>query len=136
MYKAKITNKSYEDGILTFNVEFSDGVTSRTEQVQPQDESGLKLWVESRLIAFNAGKEVSDKYSEGDVIDVTKPVVTPPKPTQAELDRDAWLNDHYLWVRVKTTLIDTGILTGTETEVKALQDKVKNGFRAEYIDNL
>lgn len=134
MYTAKIINKEQVNGALKVTVEFSDGVTSVHESCIPQDFDGLKFWVKSRLATFNGAKEIDSTFAVDDTIDVTDPVVTPPTPTQAEIDRTEWLKDYAKWVRVKTTLIDTGIFTGSETPAVNLKNKVKNGFKADYLN--
>jgi hypothetical protein len=131
MFTAKITNKTLVDGVLTVFVEFSNGVTSLTEWCKPQDEDGLIYWVKSRLAQLNAAPTLDAKYAVDQVIDTAE--VAAPEPTAAEIERDEWLADYRKWVRVKTTLIDTGVLTGNETQVLALKTKVQTNFKAAYL---
>lgn len=134
MYTATIKNKELINGVLKVTVEFSDGVTTVSETCIPQDFDGLKYWVKSRLATFNSAKEIDATYATDTELDVTDPVVTPPTPTQAELDRAEWLKDYGRWVRVKTTLIDTGIFTGNEAPAVALKTKVSTNFKADYLN--
>lgn len=136
MYTAKIINKEQVNGALKVTVEFSDGTTTVTESCIPQDFDGLKFWVKSRLATFNSGKEIDSTFNINDPIDVSDPVVTPPTPTQAEIARDEWLANYRKWVKVKTTLIDTGVLTGNETPVQNLKNKVTTNLKPEYLNLL
>ncbi len=136
MYTARISNKTTENGIFTIYVEFTNGTNTVTEWCRPQNEDGFKHWVKSRLEAFNASETLDTAYSANDIVDVTDPIVTPPTPTQAEIDRDAWLVDYRRWVKVKSTLIDTGILTGNEAQVTTLRNRVSTNFKPEYLNLL
>lgn len=135
MYTAKIKSKEFVNGALKVTVDYSDGVTTVTESCIPQDFDGLKFWVKSRLTTFNSGKEIDTAYATDDVIDTT-PVVETRTPTKKEIDRENWLGNYYKWLKVKTTLIDTGVLTGNETKAVALLNKVKTDFLPEYIDSI
>ena len=57
-------------------------------------------------------------------------------PTQAELDEKAWLEKYNRYVRIKETLIDTGIITGNETKVKNLLADVQAGLKPAYLDSI
>jgi hypothetical protein len=128
MYTATIKNKTIADGLISVEVEFTDGTTTVAETVKPASFDNLKSWVSNRLSALDSAKEIDATHTIGETI------VTTNTPTQAELDREAWLKDYYRWIKVKTTLIDTQILIGNEAAVVALQTKVKNGFKAGYLD--
>ena len=129
MYTATLKSKTLgADGIVSVEVEFTDGVTTVSETVKPASLNNLKVWVSNRLSVLNGSKDIDANATVG------APITTAVAPTQAELDRDAWLADYRKWVKVKTSLIDTQILNGNETAVVALQTKVKNGFKASYID--
>lgn len=136
MYTATIKKKTIDNGVLRVEVEFSDGVDSVIESCIPQDLTGLKFWVKSRLATFNGAKDIDTTLSVNDPVDVSDPVVTPYVPTQAELDEQEWIADYRKWVKVKTTLIDTGVLTGNEAPVLALQNKVKTNFKASYLASI
>lgn len=136
MYTAKVLNKEFVNGALKVTVEFTDGTTTVTESCIPQDFNGFKFWVKSRLATFNGGKEVDATFNIDDVVDVTDPIITPEPPTQAELDQQEWLSDYDKWVKVKTTLIDTNVLTGNEPQVQTLLNKVKTNLKPEYLNLL
>ena len=111
-------------------------MTTFTESCKPQDEDGLLYWIKSRLETFDAGEVIASTYADGADVDVSNPVVVPPVPTQAELDKVEWFKNYNKWVKVKTTLIDTGILVGNETKVTALKTKVQTDFTPVYLDLL
>lgn len=134
MFTHKIISKEFENGVLVFGVEFTDGVKVITEAVKPQDEVGFKYWLRQRLASLNSLTEL-ESVNVGDSVDPTEPVPVDNR-TQAEKDRDAWLEKYAKWVRIKTTLIDTGILTGSETQVQTFLADVKAGFKPAYINYL
>ena len=134
MFTAKVISKEQVGGTIRFSVEFTDGTKTVMEQSVPQDEVGFKYWVKSRLDTFNSAPILDAKYVEGSTVDVSEAVVTPPAPTQAEIDRNTWLKNYAKWVKVKTTLIDTGILTGNETQLVTLKGKVQTDFKPAYLD--
>jgi hypothetical protein len=134
MYTATIKSKTPVNGAIKVDVEFTDGVTSVIESCIPQDENGFKFWVKSRLAVFNSATEIDSTYAVNDPVDVTDPVVTPPVPTQEEVDRDKWIANYRKWVKVKTTLVDTGVLVGDEAQLVTLKNKVTNDFLPAYLD--
>lgn len=136
MYTAKINRKDYVAGVLRVFVDFTDGVTTISENCIPQNEDGLKFWIKSRLETFNSASTIESTYADGADVDVSDPVVTPPVLTQAEIDQQEWLKDYAKWVKVKTTLIDTGVLTGSETQVVALKNKVTTNFKPAYLASI
>ena len=136
MYTAKLLKKTQDGGAKRFHVEFTDGTNTFIESVVPQDGSGFKFWVKSRLAVFNNSEALAGTLADNSVVDTSDPVVVPPTPTQAELDRQEWLINYQKWVKVKATLIDTGILTGNETQVTNLKTKVQDDFKASYLDSI
>ena len=134
MFTAKIIDKQKEGAALRVYVEFSDGVTTVTESCIPQDEDGFKFWVKSRLATFNGAQTIDATYATDADVDVSEPVVVPPTLTQAEIDRNEWLMNYAKWIKVKTTLVDTGIVLITQPQVAALKAKVSAGLKAEYLD--
>jgi len=99
MYTAKIKGKTPENGLVLVEVEFTDGVTTVTESIKPASYENLKDMVRSRLNALNSATEI-DAHPVDEVIATTE------VKTQAETDRDAWLADYRMWVKVKTQLMD------------------------------
>lgn len=88
----------------------------------------MKKTVQSYLDELNA---VPDVLPDGAIdTTITAPVVTP--PTQAELDKIEWDAN---WLKLQTVdkLIAAQILTGLETPVVNLRNKVKADFRQTYL---
>ena len=133
MYTAKIFDKSFDAGVLRVQVEFTDGVTSLFESCVPQDENGLKYWIKGRLSQLNFAGEVDTKFPNGDTV-IVDPVVVPPTPTAEQIAQEEWYKNYIKWVKIKTTLIDTGILTGNETKLVQLKAKVTSDFLPAYLD--
>lgn len=134
MYTAKVIRKDVVPQGTRVFVDFIDGATVLSESCIPQNVDGLKFWIKSRLETLNSAPEIESAFPDGVDADVSDPVVTPPTPTQAELDEAQWLKDYRTWVKVKTTLIDTGVLTGSETKVVQLKTKVTTDFLPAYLD--
>lgn len=134
MYTAKIHDKSFDAGVLRVQVEFTNGTESLFESCVPQDEGGLKYWIKSRLDQLNFATVIDTKYSVGTTVDVSTPVEQAPVQTAEEIAAEKWLKKYYKWVKIKTTLIDTGILTGNETAVAALKGKVQSDYLPAYLD--
>lgn len=132
MFTHKIISKEFENGVLVLGVEFTDGVKTITEGVKPQDEAGFKYWLQSRLTSLNSLAAL-ETVTINTSVDLTDPVVV---KTQAELDKEEWFSDFYKWVKIKTTLVDTGVLTGSETQIVALLNKVKTGFKPAYLADI
>lgn len=136
MYTAKIFDKSFTAGVLRVQVEFTNGTESIFESCVPGGEEGLKYWIKGRLDQLNFAVVADSKFPTGANVDVSTPVVVPPTPTASEIARDAWLKNYRTWVKVKETLIDTGILTGNETKLVTLKAKVMSDFLPAYVDLL
>lgn len=55
-----------------------------------------------------------------------------PTPDQAELDRQEWFLDRSR-LQQAMELVRDGVFDGTETQITNLQNKVKTGFKVEYL---
>lgn len=132
MFTHKIISKEFENGVLVLGVEFTDGLKIITEGVTPQDEVGFKYWLTDRLESLNSLTEL-EKITVNSSVDLSEPVVI---KTQAEIDKATWFADYNKWLNVKRNLIDTGVLTGSETPVVALLNKVKTGFKPAYLTEI
>lgn len=134
MYTAKIQGKSYNEGRLWVNVEFTDGIDKIVDGCSPQDENALKAWVKEKLNFLNYTKNVIEALPDGAAIDLSEPTPKVPViPNDVKL-RNEWIERYVKWVKVKSTLIDTGILTGSETPLVNLKNKVKDDFLPAYIN--
>ena len=134
MYTAKVLRKEEDNGVVKVYVTFTDGVNTQTEWCIPQDRAGFDFWVKSRLAVFNTGEQLKAELVDDAVIDVSDPVVTPPVLTQAEIDRNTWLTKYAKWVRIKQTVVDTGIVPVSNAKVAAMLADLKDTLKAEYID--
>jgi len=133
MYTATVIGKSLDGAAMKFTVEFTNGVTTVSESIIPDSENNFKSWVKARLDIFNKASSLGDIYTNGTIVDVSPVVVVQPTPTQAEIDKDLWFLDYIKWLKIKNTLIDTGILTGNEVQVLALKSKVQTNFKPAYL---
>ncbi len=130
MYTAKLITRDMDQGRYKWTVEFTDGSKTWTEFFYDGKYEQVRNRVAYKLKELN---EV-DTFTEGQTID---PIVnTPVIQTPEEIARDKWLQIYTKWVRIKTTLIDTGILTGNETKLTQLKAKVQSDFIPAYIDNI
>ena len=134
MFTAKIKEKNTDAGVIKIYVDFTDGTKTITEWCIPQNEDGFKHWVKSRLEAFNSSISLEEKLAVDATVDVTEKEVAPPVLTQAEIDRNTWLTKYAQWVRIKTTVVDTGIVPISNAKVTAMLADLKTTLKAEYID--
>ena len=132
MWTATIKSKVKDaQNRLTVTVEFTDGTTTFSEEVKPQDKAGFLYFVRQRVDSLNGMTELETEDNVGTEVDLGEPVDT---RTQAEKDRDAWFKLYYRWVNVKNNLIDTGVVPATHPKAQALLNEVKAGLQADYID--
>jgi hypothetical protein len=132
MWTATLKTKEEVPEGIRVTVEFSNGTKTLTETVIPQDETGFRHWVKSRLASLNSIDEIDTKYAVDTEVDVTETVV---EPTAEELAQREWVRDYYKLQQVQK-LIDLGVLTGDETPVTNLRNKVKTDFQVAYLDLL
>lgn len=133
MFVAKIQSKEkYPNGIKV-NVLFTDGVESFTESCTPSDNEGFKYWVKSRLDTFNAVPVIDSLYNDGDVVLLNEAAVEVVL-TPEEIAANEWLAKYRRWVRIKTTLVDTNILTLTHPRLQSMLTELKSGLLPEYIN--
>lgn len=136
MYQAIVKGKALNEGRITINVEFTDGVNATIETCIPQDADAFKAWVKERLRFYNASAELDRELQENAEIDTRDPVVIKPVIPTDVIARNNWINLYNKWVKVKTTLVDTGVLAGTEAVLVTLRNKVKNDFLPDYINHI
>lgn len=132
MFTHKIISKEFENGVLVLGVEFTDGTKTVIETVKPQDEHGFKHWLKARLTSLNSLTEL-EKVRINTTVDVSEPAPVD-KRTQTEKDRDEWLVKYNKWIKIKTTLIDTGVIPSNNPQVVTFLDDVKSGFKPAYIN--
>lgn len=134
MFTAKVQRK--EDALAGLDVYvdfYKDGVFDHTENMIPQDKAGFTHWLQSRLSSLNTGDSLKTELTPD--LDITEyGKVTPPVLTQAEIDRNTWLEKYYRWVRVKTTVVDTGIVPISNPKIDAMLQDLKSTLLPAYID--
>ncbi len=121
------TNKEQQRLIITvrldngeghvYDKDFSFGLTTSLE--------AKKKAVKSYLDEINLIIPPVDDFNP-------QPDPVPPDPTQAELDRQAWEADFAKLKKVQE-LINCGALTGSETAIVTLRNKVKADFKPAYL---
>ena len=131
MYTATVIATRKEQGSIKAVVSFSNGTDVIEREFTVNSAEDLRIQVRSENNRLD--KVESSSVANG-VLDLSDPV----KPTlpQAELDKVEWFRIYRRWVTIKTTLIDTGILLGTETPVVNLKAQVQSGFKPAYINDL
>jgi len=132
MYTATLKNKEEVNEGIRVTVEFSNGTKTLTETVIPQDETGFRHWVKSRLASLNSIEEIDTKYEVDTPVDVTEETV---QPTVEELAQREWFRDFGRMQQVQK-LIDLGIIPSDHAKVVALRDKLQANLKASYIDAL
>ena len=137
MYTATLKNTEIRksEGRIDASVELSDGVTTFTKVFTiGLRESDVMEAVKRQVKHFIEGLENADQkvapVATG-VLDLT--AVPSSVATQAELDRNVWIDNYQRLVGAKK-MLDLGIFTETEPKYVALKDKVVNGFKPSYIN--
>ncbi len=126
MYTAKLITRDIDQGRYKWTVEFTDGATTWTEFFFNDKYEQVQRVVAVRLSALNA----VDTFTDGQNIDPTVPVAV---LTQAEINRNEWLND---WRRLETAdrLISAGVIADTLPAYVTLKTKVTTNFLPAYIN--
>lgn len=126
MYTAKLKNRVIENGIIRWVVEFSDGTDTFSDSFKQTKYSNLQIAVANKLAELN----FVDTFTIDANIDSTVPVQTP--PTQAEIDRNVWINDWRI-LKVANDLIANGVIVDTLPAYVSHKQKVSNNFKVAYI---
>lgn len=135
MWTATVKSKEEKGGIISVTVDFSNGEKTITETCRSAYINDIKAWARSRVNEFTKAKELDTVLAVDDVIDIAEEVVAPVAPTQAEVERSEWMRDYWKLQQVQK-LIDLAVLTGNETPIVNLRNKVKTNFKTAYIDTL
>lgn len=135
MYKAIAKRTVETEKGLRVDVDFVYGAKVISEHCYPQDRDGFDFWLKSRLETHNSGLTIKDELVDGEEIVIpTEETPTPPVLTKDEIDRNTWLEKYYKWVRIKNTIVDTGIVPLSNPKLSAMLDDLKATLKAEYID--
>lgn len=138
MFTAKIVRKQLDlpTKSIYVDVEFTDGVTTFGEQFK----FGLDISFETiqrqikRFIEMYNNAEAKADAIPVSTLDLSGVVVNP-EPTAAEQEKANWFRDFGRLERVQQ-LITLGVLTGTETAVTNLRNRVKTNFKPAYIADM
>lgn len=135
MYTVNITGKSFNKNTsqIVLVVEFSDGTNTVNETLRfgadiPFEQIKRNLKLRARLL--EEGETNSQSVTIGQV-DLAS-IVDDPR-TAAEVAAEEWLVAFRRLEKVQQ-LIDLGVLTGNETSVTSLRNKVATDFKASYIN--
>ncbi len=110
-------------GETTERKEFSFSLNTTLDQI--------KKTINQYITELEQAQSLATNLNEGNLdLTVTPPVDTPPK--QAELDRTAW-EVNFAKLKKVQELIDCGALTGGETAIVTLRNKVKADFKPAYL---
>lgn len=115
--RRRMINVEFTDGTNTFAKEFQFRIDETTEV--------MKRTVKQYLDELN--------FVPPDITDVDYIEPTPATPTQAELDRDAWVKDLSRLQRAQK-MEALGVAILTPTQITALQTKIKANWKVEYED--
>lgn len=129
MWNSEIADKKQGAGFWTVNVRFVSSTASFNELMNVTKLAELEGRVRGRLSELNGATGI-DTLALG--------AFTPPtiaEPTQAELDKTNWFRDFGRLEKVQE-LIDLQVLTGNETQVVNLRNRVATNFKAAYINDM
>jgi hypothetical protein len=135
MYIAQVRKKEETTQGLRIHVDFVNGETIIKESVIPQDRAGFDYWIKSRLATHNAGLSLKNELVDGEEVVINETVVEEVPLTADELAFQEWQTNYWKLQQVQK-LIDLDVLTGSETPVTNLRNKVKTDFKVAYIDAL
>lgn len=134
MFTHKFNRKENTEQGVRYFFDFTNGTKTYTDACVPQDENGLKFWIKSRVDKYDTEEKLDTALVPGQAVDISDPVVTPPVLTQAEIDRNTWLEKYAKWVRIKTTVVDTEIVPISNAKLQTLLTDLKTTLKPEYID--
>ena len=123
-------------------VEFSDGVKTKLESFKFYGSTAkeLRAFVRHEALKFdNADTTIDFSQFNGQSIDVTPPVVTPPTPpTQAELDQQTWFRDWYKLQQIQLLLTSVPAIENPArlAIMTDLQTTVATGWKNTYFEDL
>lgn len=140
MYTAKILRKTADKQLKKLYVDIAYHLDGG---VEPEATETKEFGIEASLtdIARHAKAQIA-RLEKADanlasivVGDIDLALAVDVVPTQAELDKQEWFRDFGRLEQVQR-LIDLGVLTGSETAVVNLRNKVKTNFKATYVADM
>lgn len=140
MYTAKILRPTSNKQLKKLYVDIAYHLDG---DVEPEATETKEFGIEASMadIARHAKREIK-RLEQADanlativVGDIDLTGVEDVPPTAAELAKQEWFRDFGRLERVQQ-LIDLGVLTGSETAVVNLRNKVKANFKATYVADM
>ena len=119
-------------GQLHVVIAYSDGTRTFNEDLFLSTPRTLNDVVFKRIAELDALDTYATSLVVGTSISTTPTVVTP--PTQAEIDREAWLVNYRKLFKAKQTLVDVGVIPASNSTYAALLSTVQAGLQASYLD--
>lgn len=128
-WTATITGKTFSNGKLTLNIELTNGTDTVNKTIENvQNIAHLKTSIKQLIDTQTSLESLAGAISTG-LFDST-----PDTLTQAEIERNDWLKDYARWIKIKKNLVDTGILTGSETQLTTLLTSLQTNFKPAYLN--
>jgi hypothetical protein len=140
MYTAKILRRTADKQQKKLYVDIAYHLDGG---VEPEATESKEFGIEASMtdIAYHAKRQI-ERLEKADtnlstitVGDINLSLAVDIVPTTAETDKNEWFRNFSRLEQVQR-LIGLGILTGTETQVVNLRNKVKNDFKPAYIADM
>jgi hypothetical protein len=134
MYKAEIIGKEFVRGMLSIAVRFrdeeaNDEVKEIFQNNQQQTEDWITEQIDRKLKHLNGLKELSTKIDIGTEFEAKAEAE---KADEAKIAQTEFIDDVNK-LRSMKRFIDIGIIEENDESYVALQTKIKNNFKSEYI---
>jgi hypothetical protein len=130
MWTSKIKSVKSAGDYFEAVLEFTDGVNVYGDTIKTNGGASME-WIKgnikNRIKTFESNATLAQSVVLNQDVDLSEVV-----PTQDEIDKQEFLKDYRNWTAVKKA-IDVGILTGSETPVVNLLNKVKSEFKVAYL---
>ena len=133
MYTAKVVGKLEQNGQFIVDVEFTNGTETKVERIIPDSKDQFRSWVAGRLYSLNSMETLKTEVTVDQTLDPANETPTLPADEQAFID---WKLKVMKLQNIKVMLVDTGILTGDETQITNLKNDIKNTMQAGYVNKL
>lgn len=125
MWTSKLSNKQIKNGILTLNVEYTDGVQTIYEVLTFDSVPNLENMVKNRI------KQLTDldNYHASLIIGPISTAIA--VPSQDELDRKLWFENYSRYRKLLQAVTD-GFLKSDDTSISNLLSELKSSYKPEY----
>lgn len=131
-WTASLKQIEKQNGQLHLVVAFNNGTDTVNQDFYIGSITSLKQLCNSTINQLDTLYTFANNTTPGP-IDLTPDPVTP--PTQAQLDEIQFFQDYARWQKVNGA-INMGILTGQETAVVNLKNKVISEFKPAYLADM